>query len=208
MITISVTEKKCWEWIRASTLTTRQVCQVCLSRITSLNSHRHHTTRCTRIRLCHLSCLPTISKLSFADTSIDLLESKCWVVNKLKIFVVLIYFLKYRFAIDIVSNGQILLHMNPRFYEQTTVFNSEGVNGWGSEERKRFNSLTPNSNFIITIHSSGGYFHVSVLFNKFFLDFCVFWVKMFFLDWCEWWEIRLSTTYSSWSKSWSSHQQS
>lgn len=51
--------------------------------------------------------------------------------------------------------------MNPRWYEGQTVFNSH-ANGWGAEERRKFGTLIPNSNFVITIQSSGGLFHVSL----------------------------------------------
>ncbi|KAH9397038.1 Lectin, galactoside-binding, soluble, 9 (galectin 9)-like 1 [Tyrophagus putrescentiae] len=70
-----------------------------------------------------------------------------------------------QFAIDVVSNGRILLHMNPRFllFEETTVFNSyTDACGWGAEERRHFRSLKQGENFVITIQSRGGFFYIDV----------------------------------------------
>jgi hypothetical protein len=66
-----------------------------------------------------------------------------------------------RFVINILANGKHLFHMNPRWSEGRTVFNTCGYEGWGQPEYAFFKSLTPNTNFNITITNANGVFTVS-----------------------------------------------
>ncbi|XP_017488935.1 PREDICTED: galectin-4-like [Rhagoletis zephyria] len=69
-----------------------------------------------------------------------------------------------QFAIDIVSGGHILLHMNVRFgyFGDITVFNSYTNSEWGPEERRNFITLKRGTFFSITIESRGGFYFIDV----------------------------------------------